>query len=193
MASVINPAHWTQDIRHEHTCRGVKSSPSSPACCSISSLRWDPTGIHFVLQAAVSAAASQATSGSLKATTFPRFIHQNPAFNSFFFPTDVRTPSDTVPRVPGHQRLLLFTPSVVLILSDNRPNAVISPLRTKQTGLIEKKKRKKGHIFHSSCPKTSKWSVRFLVSLPQNETVTTSLCNCRVSLTFNGNAGKIIN
>lgn len=30
VASVINPAHWTQDIRHEHTCRGVKSSPSCP-------------------------------------------------------------------------------------------------------------------------------------------------------------------
>lgn len=36
LASVINPAHRTQDIRREHTCRGAKSSPSSPACCSIS-------------------------------------------------------------------------------------------------------------------------------------------------------------
>lgn len=47
VASVINPAHWTQDIRHEHTYRGVKSSHNSPACCSFSFLRWDWIGNPF--------------------------------------------------------------------------------------------------------------------------------------------------
>lgn len=62
MASVINPAHWTQDIRREHTCRGVQSSPSSLACCSFCFHYWDRRGNHFVLHAAVSLAASEITS-----------------------------------------------------------------------------------------------------------------------------------
>ena len=44
VASVINPAHWTQDIRHEHTCRGVKSSPAPrPAVQPASSagIQWE--------------------------------------------------------------------------------------------------------------------------------------------------------
>lgn len=68
VASVINPTHWTQDIRHEHTCKGVSLNPPlsippapRPAVHSASSTGIE-SGIHFVLPAAVSPGISQATS-----------------------------------------------------------------------------------------------------------------------------------
>lgn len=160
VASVINPAHWTQDIRHEHTCRGVKSSPAPrPAVQSASSagIEWESIlccRLLFLLLLL----KRHLSIWTHKIPTIP-FIHKNPTLSTFILLSKQRLTTCLV----FLAILVCCFSRIILILLDNWPKKAKCSNVTflhKTMGLIKKKK----HFFYSNCPKHERVMSGFGVS-----------------------------